>query len=91
MKKQKLSTTAIETLKRTEDLTKPVLINETNKRINIALVCKATGTIEKVLSFSLGTGVCRIYTCESFVIFPSQLNIYDDLAFKLKQLSEGAE
>lgn len=91
MKKQKLSTTAIETLKRADNLTKPVVISETKNRINIALICKATETVEKVLSFSLGTGVCRIYTCESHVVFAHQAKLYDDLAFELQQLSKGAE
>ena len=91
MKKTILSTTAIETLKKADDLTKPVLISETKKKINIGLIFETTGTVEKVLSFSLESGVCRIYTCESHTIFANEAKLYDDLAYELKQLSKGAE
>ena len=91
MKQSNLAKKAIETLKRADTLTKPVLVTETKKRINIALVDRKCNTVEYVLSFGIETGVVRIYNCGSCTMFLSQLRVYETLADELRELSKGAE
>ena len=89
MKKNELTEKAIETLKRLDTLTKPVVISQDKRYLNIALVSKTCNTIETILTFSLEHGFVRKYDCASTgLILIHQCRAYDKLADELQEMAK---